>query len=125
MGTRILASLMFIPVAFGVATVFFYFGYYFDIAIVLHGVSGAGLNQFYWGVQSVSDMLYFFIAIGVIALLNALVACYYGMKVSGGPTAIGEAVAQSVIRNLVIGHIIGGVIITLWYGSAFGLGVGG
>jgi phospholipid/cholesterol/gamma-HCH transport system permease protein len=124
-GTRILAAVIFIPVATAVAMVTFYFGFYATAVIVLHGVSGAGLNQFYWGAQSVNDLVYVLTVIAVVTVATVITACYYGMRVSGGPAAIGEAVARAVVVNIVTLHIVGSVIATLWYATNYGLPIGG
>jgi phospholipid/cholesterol/gamma-HCH transport system permease protein len=124
-GTRILATIIFIPVATAVAMVTFYAGFYATAVIVLHGVSGAGLNEFYWGAQSMSDLLYVFCVVAVVTVSTVTVACFYGMGVRGGPAAIGEAVARAVVVNLVILHIVGSVIATLWYATNYGLPIGG
>jgi phospholipid/cholesterol/gamma-HCH transport system permease protein len=124
-GTRILATVIFIPVATAVSMVTFYFGFYATAVIVLHGVSGAGLNQFYWGSQSINDLVYVFTVIAVVTVFTVITACFYGMRASGGPTAIGEAVARAVVVNIVTLHIVGSVIATLWYATNYGLPIGG
>jgi phospholipid/cholesterol/gamma-HCH transport system permease protein len=124
-GTRVLATIMFVPVAVGVAALSFYVGYYVNVVIVLHGVSGVGVNEFYWGVQSLRDLEYMFVVIAATAIVTAIVACFYGMRTVGGPAAIGDAVAGAVIRNLVIVHVLGSVIVTLWYATNYGLTIGG
>ncbi len=124
-GTRVLAAVIFIPVAAGVAMVSFYFGFYATAVLVLHGVSGAGLNQFYWGTQSINDLVYALTVMTVVTLSTVIVACFYGMRVTGGPAAIGGAVARAVVVNLVVLHILGSVIATLWYATNYGLPIGG
>jgi phospholipid/cholesterol/gamma-HCH transport system permease protein len=124
-GTRVLAALIFIPVGAAVAMVSFYFGFYATAVIVLHGVSAAGLNQFYWGSQSLGDLVYALTVIAAVTLSTVIVACYYGMRVQGGPAAIGGAVARAVVVNLVVLHVIGSVIATLWYATNYGLPIGG
>jgi phospholipid/cholesterol/gamma-HCH transport system permease protein len=124
-GTRIIASIIFIPIATTVSMISFYFGFYFTAVIVLHGVSSAGLNQFYWGAQSLSDATYVFAVVGITTVCTAIGACFYGMRAEGGPTAIGGAVARAVIVNIVIAHVIGSILVTLWYSSNFGLPIGG
>jgi phospholipid/cholesterol/gamma-HCH transport system permease protein len=124
-GTRVLASMIFIPIAAGVAMVSFYVGFYGTTVIVLHGVSGAGLNQFYWGSQSLGDLLYALVVIAAVTFSTVIIACFYGMRVRGGPAAIGDAVARAVVVNLVVLHVIGSVIATLWYATNYGLPIGG
>jgi phospholipid/cholesterol/gamma-HCH transport system permease protein len=124
-GTRILASVIFIPVATAVSLVAFYVGFYFTAVVVLHGVSGAGLNQFYWGAQSLGDGLYVLVLVTVTTLLTAIAACFYGLRAEGGPAAIGGAVARAVVVNIVLAQVVGSILVTLWYSGQFGLPIGG
>lgn len=124
-GTRILAAMIFIPVAVAVSLISFYAGFYFTAVIVLHGVSGAGLNQFYWGAQSLGDGLYVLVLVTVTTCVTAIAACFYGLRTEGGPAAIGGAVARAVIVNIVLAQIIGSILVTLWYSGHFGLPIGG
>jgi phospholipid/cholesterol/gamma-HCH transport system permease protein len=124
-GTRVLATILLIPISAGVALVTFYLGYYFTSVIVLHGVTASGLNQFYWGAQSFRDVEYTVIVITLTTVATALAACFYGMRASGGPAGVGSAVARAVLVNLLIVHILGMLMVTLWYGNSFGLPIGG
>jgi phospholipid/cholesterol/gamma-HCH transport system permease protein len=124
-GTRLIASILFIPIAAAVSVVFFYLGYYLTGVIVLKGVDGAGMNQFYWGTQSLGDFMYVVVSTTGVVLTTALPACYYGLRVRGGPAAVGEAVAHAIVINLMTISVLGMVLVTLWYGGAFGLPIGG
>lgn len=124
-GARIIAAIVFIPIAAAVSVIGFYAGYYLTAVIVLDGVDSAGLNQFYWGTQSLGDFMYVVANAAATVLTTAFVACFYGMRTRGGPAAVGEAVARAVVLNLVIISIVGMVLVTLWYGDDFGLPIGG
>jgi phospholipid/cholesterol/gamma-HCH transport system permease protein len=124
-GSRLIASILFIPIAAAVSVVFFYLGYYLTGVIVLKGVDGAGMNQFYWGTQSLGDFMYVVVSTTGVVLTTALPACYYGLRVHGGPAAVGEAVAHAIVINLMTISVLGMVLVTLWYGGAFGLPIGG
>jgi phospholipid/cholesterol/gamma-HCH transport system permease protein len=124
-GTRILATVLFIPVATVVSSIAFYAGYYLASVIVLHGIDAAGMNQFYWGTQSLQDTLYVATFVAAVSVTTAVAACFYGMNAKGGPAGVGSAVARAVVVNLLILHVLGMVIVTLWYGRSFGLPIGG
>jgi phospholipid/cholesterol/gamma-HCH transport system permease protein len=116
---------MFIPIATVLSVVGFYIGYYLTAVIVLKGVDPAGMNQFYWGTQSLSDLLYVGASTAGMVLTTTFAACFYGLRTSGGPAAVGAAVAKAVVVNLMIISIVGMVLVTLWYGGSFGLPIGG
>jgi phospholipid/cholesterol/gamma-HCH transport system permease protein len=124
-GTRLIAAILFIPIGSAISVIAFYFGYYATATIVLDGVDSSGLNQFYWGTQSLGDFAYVFAVASATVLTTTFVACFYGMRTRGGPTAVGNAVARAVVLNLVIVSIVGMVLVTLWYGDEFGLPIGG
>jgi phospholipid/cholesterol/gamma-HCH transport system permease protein len=124
-GARVLASILFIPIATAVSVVAFYIGYYLTGVIVLKGVDPAGMTQFYWGTQSVSDFLYVGASTAGMVLTTTFVSCFYGLRARGGPTAVGSAVAKAVVVNLTTISIVGMVLVTLWYGGSFGLPIGG
>jgi phospholipid/cholesterol/gamma-HCH transport system permease protein len=124
-GSRLLAAILFIPIIAAVSVVAFYVGYYGTAVIVLGGVDSSGLNQFYWGTQSLWDFAYVVANAAGIVLTTTFVACFYGLRARGGPTAVGDAVARAVVLNLVIVSLVGMVLVTIWYGGEFGLPIGG
>jgi phospholipid/cholesterol/gamma-HCH transport system permease protein len=124
-GTRLLASIIFIPIGAAVSVVAFYAGYYVTGVVVLHGVDSAGMNQFYWGTQSLWDFGYVMANAAAVVLTTTFTACFYGLRARGGPTAVGSAVARAVVINLMIISLVGMLLVTLWYGGEFGLPIGG
>lgn len=124
-GTRVMAAILFIPIAAAVSVIFFYAGYYLTGVIVLQGVDSAGMNQFYWGTQSIGDFMYIVVSITGVVLTTAFSACFYGLRARGGPSAVGEAVAHAIVINLMVISVLGMVLVTLWYGGSFGLPIGG
>lgn len=124
-GTRMIAVILLIPVFTGVSLVAFYGGFYFAVVTVLHGLSAASLNQFYWGTEAVRDLLYMFLVVASVTVTTAFAACFYGMRARGGPAEVGKAVAHCVLVNLLVLHVVGMLLVTIWYGSKFGLPIGG
>lgn len=124
-GSRLAAAIVFIPIGAAVSVIAFYAGYYLTVVGVLKGVDSAGLNQFYWGTQSMGDFAYVVAVVASTSVLTTLTACFYGLRASGGPSAVGDAVARAVVVNLVVISLIGMVVVTLWYSGQFGLPIGG
>lgn len=124
-GTRFIAAMIFIPMGAAVSVIAFYAGYYVTGVVVLKGVDGAGMNQFYWGTQSLWDFMYVATNAAVVVFTTTFIACFYGLRARGGPSAVGSAVAQAVVINLMVISVIGMVLVTLWYGGEFGLPIGG
>jgi phospholipid/cholesterol/gamma-HCH transport system permease protein len=86
-------------------------GYYFDLSI-LHGTQGSYLGSFAQ-FASIPDFVTSEIKAGVFGVTAGLIAAYKGMNARKGPTAVGEAVNQSVVitgivlfaENLIITEI--------------------
>jgi phospholipid/cholesterol/gamma-HCH transport system permease protein len=124
-GTRILATILLIPVMTAISLIAFYAGYYFTVVIVLQGVDGHSLNQFYWGTQSIRDEIYLLAVVTSTTVITGVVACFYGLRARGGPAGVGAAVSRAVLVNILIVHVVGMVLVILWYGNSFGLPIGG
>jgi phospholipid/cholesterol/gamma-HCH transport system permease protein len=123
--TRLAATLLFIPYATAISLLALYVGQYFEAITVLHGLAPASFSQVYWGIQTSTDQLFALVTIGVTALSTATVACFYGLRTRGGPAAVGDAVARSVVINLVLGIVITSTFAAGFYGSNLHLSLGG
>jgi phospholipid/cholesterol/gamma-HCH transport system permease protein len=44
-----------------------------------------------------------------------IVACFYGFRTSGGPAAVGESVARSMIVNVTLAHVIPALFVMNFY----------
>jgi phospholipid/cholesterol/gamma-HCH transport system permease protein len=124
-GTRLIAIMLFIPIGAALTIVGLFIGQYFDAIIVLQGLTGAGLEQFHWGTQSLGDSLYVFVVAASTALATGLASCFYGLRTSGGPAAVGESVARSVIVNLLIVGVVDMFWVMFWYGTGSFFPIGG
>jgi phospholipid/cholesterol/gamma-HCH transport system permease protein len=124
-GTRILAVLIFLPIGCAVSLVGELAGNYLLGVIVLHGVSGQGFLQLFWGAQGLSDQFVVFLGQLALALTAAFVACYYGLRTKGGPAAVGDSVARSLVVNLVLVHVFVGFFVVLFYGANLHMSIGG
>jgi phospholipid/cholesterol/gamma-HCH transport system permease protein len=123
--TRMGATVLFIPYATAISLLALYFGQYFEAITVLHGIAPASFSQVYWGIQTTTDQLFALVTISVLALTISTVACFYGLRTRGGPAAVGDAVARSVVVNLVLGIVIASTFAAGFYGSNLHTSLGG
>jgi phospholipid/cholesterol/gamma-HCH transport system permease protein len=123
--TRMAATLLFLPYAVAISLLALYFGQYFEAITVLHGLAPASFSQVYWGIQTSTDQLFALVTMGVIAVSTTTVSCFYGLRTRGGPAAVGDAVARSVVINLVLGIVIASTFAAGFYGSNLHTSLGG
>jgi phospholipid/cholesterol/gamma-HCH transport system permease protein len=124
-GTRLLAILIFLPVGCAVSLVGELAGNYLIGVVVLHGVSGQGFLQLFWGAQGLSDQFLVFVGQATLGLTAGIVACFYGLRTAGGPAAVGDSVARSLVVNLVLVHLFTGFFVVLFYGVNLHMSIGG
>ena len=124
-GTRLLGVLIFVPVGAMVALIGILIGVYFTTVTLLHGISPHVLMDVNWSVQTISDQLISMLTMGVIAVVTAMVACFYGLRTVGGPTAVGSSVSRSLYMNLVLLHVIAVFFAVFFYGTNLRLPIGG
>jgi phospholipid/cholesterol/gamma-HCH transport system permease protein len=124
-GTRVLGILLFLPVGCAVSLVGELAGNYLIGVVILHGVSGQGFLQLFWGAQGISDQFLVFVGQAVLGLTVALVGCFYGLRTEGGPASVGDSVARSLVVNLVLVHLFAGFFVVLFYGVNLHMSIGG
>jgi phospholipid/cholesterol/gamma-HCH transport system permease protein len=124
-GTRVLGALIFLPIASAVALLAQTAGNFLMGVIILKGVSAQGFLSIHWASQGLQDQVVVFATQGAMALITVLVACFYGMRTSGGPPAVGAAVARSLVVNLVLVHLVTAFFVVLFYGSDLHMSIGG
>jgi phospholipid/cholesterol/gamma-HCH transport system permease protein len=124
-GTRLLGVLIFLPVATVVALVAILIGIYLNTVTVLHGIAPHVLLDVNWSVQTIADQLISMLTMSAIAVVTAIVACFYGLRTTGGPAAVGSSVARSLYLNLVLLHVIGVFFAVFFYGTTLHLPIGG
>jgi phospholipid/cholesterol/gamma-HCH transport system permease protein len=124
-GTRVLASLLFVPVVTPVALVGATAGAYLGGVTMLHAVPSETFLRFNWANQSISDQVFALAVIAALAATIVCVSCFYGMRTSGGPAGVGTSVSRSLMVNLVLVHVIIGLGDIMIYGTNLGLPIGG
>mgnify|MGYP001349951894 CR=1 FL=1 len=124
-GTRLIAVVLFVPVAAFASLVGHIAGVYVMSVILLQGLPGGTLMSVHWAVQSLADQIFAISVMLGIAVSTALVACFYGLRTRGGPAAVGSSVARSLVVNLVLLHVVAVVFAMFVYGPDLKLPIGG
>jgi len=123
-GTRILAAMLFVPLATVISLIGQNLGNFTDIVVVLQGNSARQFLDVTFSVQSVIGQFYALVTFVFMTLPCVLVACFYGMRASGGPADVGKSVAKSLMINLVLVHVISATFGVVFYGRNLNIPVG-
>jgi phospholipid/cholesterol/gamma-HCH transport system permease protein len=124
-GTRVLATMLFVPLATVIALIGQNLGNFLDIVVVLGGNSPRQFLDVTFSVQSVTGQFYALITFFFMTLPCVLVSCFYGLRASGGPADVGKAVAKSLMINLVLVHVISAFFGVFFYGRNLNIPIGG
>ena len=116
-GTRMVAVLLFTPIAALLGLLVQFGGSFLDGVVILQGISPQVLVDVHWSVQTLQDQLYALVTMMVIAVTTAATACFFGLRARGGPVEVGTATARSVLVNLILLHVIAVTFALLFYGS--------
>jgi phospholipid/cholesterol/gamma-HCH transport system permease protein len=116
--TRLLAVWMTVPLMYAVAMVFGTIGSWLVVVVQLHGVSLGQWITLHFSSQSLADNYLSIVKVTVTATFIALVGMYYGYRASGGPVGVGAATARSMIVNLVMIHVVGAALTTIFWAHA-------
>lgn len=87
-------------------------GYVFNV-LVQGGSPGAFVTSFRT-IATSEDLVLGEVKAAIFGLLTALVACYRGLTVKGGPRAVGDAVNQSVVIAFVLLFVTNFVITSVY-----------
>jgi len=123
-GARILAVLLYVPVATVLSLAGCLAGGYFLVVIVLAGNSSQVFLSSFWSIQSLANELYCMITVAGVALTCVIVACFYGMRTSGGPEGVGRSVARSLAMNLILLHLVFTLFALVFYGGGLHVPIG-
>jgi phospholipid/cholesterol/gamma-HCH transport system permease protein len=124
-GTRVIGALLFIPIAVTVALLGGDLGSLFQAVPVLHATSPGGFLHYHWSSQNLTDNLQAYLNCGSMALFIVLTSCFYGYRASGGPAAVGSAVARSLLVNIIMVHVIATFWVFMFFGINPNLPIGG
>jgi phospholipid/cholesterol/gamma-HCH transport system permease protein len=124
-GAKVLATALFLPLGIAVALIGTTFGSWAVSTQILQGISSGAFLELHWNVQTIGDQLKTAVNLTVMGIATTLVACFYGLRVSGGPTAVGDAAARSLLVNLLVVHLVAAFFQVLFYGTDPGIPIGG
>lgn len=124
-GTRILATLFYIPIAAVVGLLGYTAGCFLDAIVILNATDSAGYARFHWSSHGLRDLWFVITTVALTGVVTAVTACFYGMRTTGGPAAVGAAVAQAVKINLVLANIVAAFTVITWYAVDAGVPIGG
>jgi phospholipid/cholesterol/gamma-HCH transport system permease protein len=124
-GTRIMAVLVFAPIATALCLIGVLAGAYLEGVVLLHGIAPHVFLDVTWAVQTPYDQVFCLITITTMSLVTAATACFYGLRAKGGPAGVGTVVARSTLVNLILVHVIAGCAAVLAYGTDIRLPIGG
>lgn len=124
-GTRILATLVFVPIGAAIALIGQFVGDYLLGVVILHAVPSELLERLQWFSQGPTDQIYSLVTMGVVAVLTTVVACFYGLRTTGGPAEVGQAVSRSLLVNVPLMMILAGGLAIAYYGQSLRVPIGG
>jgi phospholipid/cholesterol/gamma-HCH transport system permease protein len=113
--TRLVAVWLVVPLIYSLALVTGIVGGYLVSVVQLGDLSSGQFFDGYFASQTIADNMVSFLKMFTTATTIALVGMYYGYRASGGPVGVGNAVARSMMINLVLIHVIGAAGSSLFY----------
>ena len=93
--------------------------------VVLFGQSPGQYDHYFSTFIQGRDVLLSVVKILVFALAIALIHCWYGMRVSGGPQAVGEATGAGIRASIVVVVVLDMVMTLIFWGGDPGFRVSG
>jgi phospholipid/cholesterol/gamma-HCH transport system permease protein len=93
--------------------------------VILFGQSPGQYDHYFSTFILGGDVLKSVIKIVVFATAIALIHCWYGMRCSGGPQAVGEATGRAIRASIVSVVVLDMIMTLLFWGSASGFRVSG
>jgi phospholipid/cholesterol/gamma-HCH transport system permease protein len=124
-GTRVIAAILFTPIAVTVALLAGDLGSLFQAVPVLHATSPGAFLHYHWAAQDLTDNLQAYLSMGTMAVVIVFVSCFYGYRAAGGPAGVGAVVARSLLVNIVMVHVIVTFYLFVFFGLSASLPIGG
>ena len=93
--------------------------------VLLFGQSPGQFNHYFLTFIQPRDVFYSVIKIVVFALAIALIHCWYGMKVRGGPQSVGEATGAGIRASIVVIVVLDMILTLIFWGGDPGFRVSG
>jgi phospholipid/cholesterol/gamma-HCH transport system permease protein len=93
--------------------------------VFLFGQSPGQYSHYFLTFIQGRDILLSVVKIVIFALAIALIHCWYGIKVSGGPQSVGEATGEAIRASIVIVVVLDMILTLLFWGGDPGFRVSG
>lgn len=124
-GTRIIATLLYVPLATAISLIGQLCGGILIVVVVFRGNTFTQFTDAFFSILPIQGIFYMMLTIAALTLQCVLIACYYGMRDRGsGPDAVGNAVAKSLALNLVLLHFTLSVLSLVFYGGSLAIPIG-
>jgi phospholipid/cholesterol/gamma-HCH transport system permease protein len=93
--------------------------------VILFGQSPGQYEHYFSALIQGRDILFSVVKILVFALIVALIHCWYGMKVGGGPQAVGEATGAAIRASIVAVVVLDMILTLIFWGGDPGFRIAG
>ena len=93
--------------------------------VYLFGQSPGQYSHYFLTFIQGRDILLSVVKILIFALAIALIHCWYGMKVTGGPQSVGEATGEAIRASIVVVVVLDMILTLLFWGGDPGFRVSG
>jgi phospholipid/cholesterol/gamma-HCH transport system permease protein len=124
--TRLLAAMIALPIIYLIALSVGTIGTYLVVVLQVGEVSnGAWMAGHFGPAHAIQDDVLSLAKAMAIGLVVTSVGLFYGYTVRGGPVEVGAATARSMVVNLVMIHVVGGILTLLFWGANAHLPIGG
>jgi phospholipid/cholesterol/gamma-HCH transport system permease protein len=124
--TRLLAALIALPIIYVIALMAGTVGSGLVVVLQVSEVSyGAWMGGHFGPAHDISDDFLSLVKGMATGLTVVLTGLYYGYTVRGGPVEVGAATARSMVVNLVMIHVVGGILTILFWGANARIPIGG
>jgi phospholipid/cholesterol/gamma-HCH transport system permease protein len=122
--TRVLATVFAILPLYLIGLIGSYLSSFASVVLIFHQSPGQYQHYFSTFIQD-KDIWYSVIKIIVFAVAIALIHCWYGMGVGGGPQAVGEATGRAIRASIVTIVVLDMIMTLVMWGGDSGFRVSG
>jgi len=117
LATRLMAAWLVIPPLFVVGISFEQLANFFVVLVQVGNVSPGTFEHVQFVFQSPLDLIYAVLKGFLEGTAIVLVGVWYGIRARGGPAGVGVATAKSMVLNLVLIHVISGILTRLFWNA--------
>lgn len=122
--TRVIACMVAILPLYLIGLIGSYLASQFSV-VFLFGQSPGQYDHYFSTFIQGRDILFSIVKILIFALTVALIHCWYGMRVSGGPQSVGEATGTGIRASIVSIVVLDMVLTLLFWGGDAGFRISG